>query len=98
MTTKTHIAIVFPSQKRRLETVELPTPAVGLHDVLLRVIYASPTPLDIWQGHFGLFATYPVVPISDVVGIVEDVGADVKHLAKGDKVCKAFTKPVATDI
>lgn len=86
MARKTHTAIVFPAQNHRLETVELLTPEVGPKDVLVRVVYASPTPLDVWQGNFGLIATYPLVPTDNVVGIVEEVGSDVKLVAKGDKV------------
>ncbi|EIN13304.1 GroES-like protein [Punctularia strigosozonata HHB-11173 SS5] len=83
---KTHTGYAFPSQGAKLTAVQVPTPAVGPDDVLVRVVYVSPTPLDVWQGHFGLAAEYPLVPADNLYGVAAEVGEHVKHVAKGDKV------------
>lgn len=60
---------------------------VGKHDVLIDIHYCGICHSDIhqirdeWGG-----AMFPMVPGHEIIGIVSEVGADVKHFKKGDKV------------
>lgn len=44
-----HAAIVFPGQGEKLQEITLDTPALKPGHVLIKVLYSSTTPLDIWQ-------------------------------------------------
>lgn len=71
------------------ETMELPRPRIAAHEVLVKVQYSSVNPVDckIRSGAAaGLAPAFPAVLHGDVSGIVEEVGADVQHIAVGDRV------------
>jgi NADPH:quinone reductase-like Zn-dependent oxidoreductase len=83
-------AIVFRQHgdARVLESVDLPAPALGARDVLIRVRAVALNHLDIWvrQGWPGLKLALPHVLGSDVAGVVEGTGAEVTDLALGTEV------------
>jgi NADPH:quinone reductase-like Zn-dependent oxidoreductase len=71
-----------------LELLELPEPAVGARDVLVRVKAVALNHLDRWvrQGWPGLKLSLPHVLGSDIAGVVERVGAEVKDVEPGTEV------------
>jgi NADPH:quinone reductase-like Zn-dependent oxidoreductase len=71
-----------------LESVDLPAPAVGARDVLIRVRAAALNHLDIWvrQGWPGLKLELPHILGSDVAGVVERTGTEVTDLPLGTEV------------
>ncbi len=70
--------------------VDLPDPEIRADEVLVRVCAASVNVLDakIRAGEFKLLLPYktPFVLGHDVAGVVERVGADVRHFKQGDEV------------
>ncbi len=67
---------------------ELPEPHVGAKDVLVRVKACALNHLDLWvrKGWKGLELELPHVLGSDIAGVVEKVGAEVRDLAVGTEV------------
>lgn len=65
---------------------DLPTPAVGPHDVLVRLCASGicHTDLTVIRGLSNL--PLPIVPGHEGCGVVEAVGADVRRAAVGDRV------------
>ena len=73
---------------RALQLQELPIPAVGAKDVLVRIKAAGICHSDV---HYRA-GTSPVGPLPqtlghEIAGIVEDVGSEVTNVAIGDRVC-----------
>ncbi|EPQ52938.1 GroES-like protein [Gloeophyllum trabeum ATCC 11539] len=81
-----HKAIVFPSLGADLEVISVPTATLLSDYVHVAVEYVGLTPLDVWQGYHGLFATFPNIPGDTLVGTIVAVGDAVTHVAKGDRV------------
>jgi hypothetical protein len=73
-----------------LEEAEVPTPAVGPHDVLVDVRAASINPLDkmVRDGEFKQLIKYkrPFILGHDVAGVVTQVGSGVRGFDVGDEV------------
>ncbi|MGH2426633.1 MAG: zinc-binding dehydrogenase [bacterium] len=71
-----------------LRLQEMPSPAVGPNDVLVRVRAVALNHLDIWirQGLPRLNVTFPHIPGADVAGIVEEVGSAVSTVRPGQEV------------
>lgn len=87
MSTKQHTAIVFPGLGEKLKEIKVDTPAIKPGHVLIRVLYASTTPFDVWQGYHGLIVKeWPLIPSDSLSGVVAEVADDVKHLKVGDEV------------
>jgi len=92
-----------------LEAADIPTPAVGPHDVLVDVRAASINPLDkmVRNGEFKRLLKYepPFVLGHDLAGVVTQVGADVEDFTIGDEVYArprdlrigAFAETIAID-
>jgi NADPH:quinone reductase-like Zn-dependent oxidoreductase len=76
---------------------EIPRPAQGNGEVLLRVKAAGVGPWDalVRSGQSVLSQPLPLIPGSDVSGIVEQVGPDVSRFKRGDAVFGA-TNPQFT--
>jgi NADPH:quinone reductase-like Zn-dependent oxidoreductase len=76
--------------KDGLRAAQMPEPAVGPRDVLVRVSAASINPLDnmVRNGEFKLLLKYrrPFVLGHDGAGIVTQVGSDVRDYKVGDEV------------
>lgn len=72
----------------KLSYEDLPVPAIGLDDVLVRVKACALNHLDIWirQGNPAYPMPLPHVSGSDIAGIIEQVGAQVENVAVGQKV------------
>lgn len=70
---------------------EIPSPAIGPNDVLVRVKATSINHLDIWvrQGLPGVKFPLPLIPGVDASGIVAELGAAVRHVRVGDRVVVA---------
>jgi propanol-preferring alcohol dehydrogenase len=71
----------------RLDPVDLVIPSLGTSDVLVRVRACGVcrTDLHIVDGELPS-PGFPIVPGHEIVGIIEDVGADVDALHVGDRV------------
>lgn len=66
----------------------LPLPAVGKREVLIKVSAAGINPVDTYirSGAYAKLPTLPYTPGSDAAGIVEEVGSEVTKFKKGDRV------------
>lgn len=71
-----------------LQLTEFPAPTPGARDVLVRVKAVALNHLDLWtrQGWPGLKLELPHILGSDIAGVVEQVGPEVKDLAPGTEV------------
>lgn len=71
---------------RRFELEEVPIPAVGADEVLVRVAACGvcASEYEAWEGHGD--PQYPLLPGHEVSGTVEQTGADVEDLSPGDPV------------
>ena len=73
-----------------LEPLRLPKPHPGANQILVRVIAAGLNPADanIRAGRFKqiMRQPFPIVPGSDIAGLVERVGSDVTRFKPGDAV------------
>ncbi len=72
----------------KLEIVDRPMPSIGLDDVLVNVKAVALNHLDLFvrNGAPSLKLTMPHIPGSDVSGIIAEVGANVRWLARGTRV------------
>ncbi|PIL26580.1 hypothetical protein GSI_12338 [Ganoderma sinense ZZ0214-1] len=90
MAPTTQKALVIPAEKEPFKLVtDWPVPEPSPTDVLVKVVSAALNPVDAFvqaQGIPGLVPGYPSIPGFDGAGIVEEVGAEVTNVAKGDKV------------
>lgn len=71
---------------RRFEIREVPVPALGPQDALIRVSRTGicGTDIHIWNGHYAA-DRLPLVPGHEFCGTVAAVGEDVRHLAPGTR-------------
>lgn len=85
---KTQKALILPAEGAQWQLGESPIPTPGPKDVLVKLAATALNPLD-WKirtlGAF-LISSYPFVGGSDGAGIVEEVGSEVSHFTKGDRV------------
>ena len=89
-------AVVIPGFGTEPELADLPVPAPGPDEILVRVHAAGMNPFD-WKVAEGALEgvvdhKFPVVMGSDGAGIVEQVGADVARFRPGDRVYGQFMK------
>jgi NADPH:quinone reductase-like Zn-dependent oxidoreductase len=77
-----------------LALAERPRPAAGPGQVVVRMLAASLNYRDLLmvQGLYNPRQKLPLVPCSDGVGIVEEIGAGVSRVAVGDRVCPIFAQ------
>ncbi|KAI5015719.1 hypothetical protein ZWY2020_057109 [Hordeum vulgare] len=72
-----------------LKHVELPVPSAKKNEVLLKLQAATINPVD-WKIQKGTWPLLPrrlpFIPVTDVAGVVVDVGPGVKGLTAGDQV------------
>jgi len=84
-----------------LQYGELPRPAPGRGEVLVRVRAAGVNPVD-WKIREGLLKTrlphqFPIIPGWDVAGVIAELGPGVGRLHKGDAIYAYARKPVIKD-
>lgn len=83
-------AFVIDKYTGPVHAAEVPVPAVGPRDVLVKVVAASVNPLDklVRSGEFKQLLKYrfPLILGHDVAGIVTEVGRAVTTFAVGDEV------------
>ncbi len=79
--------VLEPGENWKVGVVEIPDPTVANDTVLVRVDAAALNPIDykIASGRRG-GREYPLTLGFDLVGIVEEVGADVTQVRSGDRV------------
>lgn len=67
---------------------KVPRPVPGDRQVLVRVKAAGVGPWDAWvrEGRSALNHSLPLIPGSDLSGVVEDLGPGIVHLHRGDDV------------
>ena len=73
---------------------QVPTPAMGAGDVLIEVAACGVSAKDVVErnGTYRRDMSFPIVIGAEIAGTVSAVGATVKGLAVGDRVCtKAFS-------
>lgn len=75
-----------------LTLTEVPTPAIGENEVLVKTTAASLQYLDLilTENTAGFNVPIPFIPVSEGVGIVESVGKNVTRWKKGDRVIIPF--------
>ena len=71
-----------------LEVVEVPAPAVGPNDLLVRVHAAGVNLSDalMRENRYAVTPALPAIPGNEVVGEVVELGREVKGFARGDRV------------
>jgi propanol-preferring alcohol dehydrogenase len=82
-------AAVLEQAKQPMVIKEVPDPSVGADDVLLKVRASGVchTDLHVAEGFFAAFGLpFPIILGHEIAGEVEQVGANVKHLKRGDRV------------
>lgn len=84
-------AAVFHGPDRPLSVEEVPTPTAGPGQVLIRVAGCGVCHTDLHYTDHGTptFKTPPMILGHEISGTVEEVGAGVTHLRKGDRVLVA---------
>ncbi|MFZ4480834.1 MAG: zinc-dependent alcohol dehydrogenase family protein [Rhodoferax sp.] len=76
-----------------LKLSQRPEPVAGPGQVLVRMKASSLNYRDLVvpeRGYGSYTGTLPLIPISDGVGVVCDVGAGVRRVAVGDRVCPTY--------
>jgi NADPH:quinone reductase-like Zn-dependent oxidoreductase len=82
-----NLASVIPTAKARNELQVRPVSKPGAREILVRNHAIAVNPVDWKIQDYTFYVTkYPNVLGSDVAGIVEEVGSEVKHVKKGDRV------------
>jgi threonine dehydrogenase-like Zn-dependent dehydrogenase len=76
------------TEYNRIEYIDVPTPAAGPGQLLVRVQYASicGSDLHIFKGEFHPRTPVPFIPGHEFAGVVEQVGANVEGFAPGEQV------------
>ncbi|RPD65696.1 NADP+-dependent D-mannitol dehydrogenase [Lentinus tigrinus ALCF2SS1-6] len=84
-TIPTKMRAVYYSEPRKFEIREVEVPTFGDDEVLMQVRACGVCGTDnhIHEGEF--ISTFPLIPGHEVVGVIADVGKDVKDFAKGDR-------------
>lgn len=81
---KIHTAIASLSLKH-FESVQVPTPAPGEGEVLIKVAYAAMIAFDTYINDLGYSATFPMIFGFNASGTVAEVGTGIDDLQIGDR-------------
>ena len=81
-------AAVFHGSDVGMKIEDIPVPKIGAHDILVKVAACGVCHTDLHYIEHGVptFKKPPVVLGHEASGVVEEVGGEVKHLAKGQRV------------
>ena len=83
-------AIAKTKRRKGMELINVPTPRIGLRDVLIKVTLASICGTDVhiydWTHWARQRLTPPRIIGHEFVGIVEKIGNEVTHVEAGDRV------------
>ncbi len=83
----TQKSLVLPAAHGNWEVTVTDVPTPGPQDVLVKIAATALNPLDWKIQAYGLYVqSYPHVAGCEAAGTVEEIGAEVKNLAKGDKM------------
>ncbi len=83
----TQKSLVLPAAQANWEVKVTDVPTPGPQDVLVKIAATALNPLDWKIQAFGLYVQkYPYIAGCEAAGTVEEVGGEVKNLAKGDKM------------
>ena len=83
----TQKALLLPVKQGNWELGESPIPTPGPSEVLVKIMATALNPVDWKIQKLGYFASdFPFISGTDAAGIVEEIGAEVTTLAKGDKM------------
>ncbi|KAM5539288.1 hypothetical protein V8D89_007161 [Ganoderma adspersum] len=100
-TPATQKALLLPARAGKWYVGEVSVPKPGPQDVLVKIMATALNPVD-WKLVDSFLSSviqeYPFISGTDAAGIVEEVGAEVTTLQKGDKILFQgwFTNPYAT--
>ena len=87
---QTQKALLLPARAAKFTVGEAPIPTPGPKDVLVKLVSAALNPIDWKIVDSDLFSpiisSYPFICGTDGAGVVEEVGAEVTALAKGDRM------------
>jgi NADPH:quinone reductase len=81
-----------PGGVENLKYADFPKPAPGPDQALVKLVASGVNYIDIYFRKGVYPATPPIVLGSEGAGTVEAIGADVKHLAPGDRVTYAMAR------
>ncbi|KAG5352246.1 hypothetical protein C0989_003077 [Termitomyces sp. Mn162] len=85
----THIAVVI-TKPGTIDVIQVPTPAPGIGEVLIKVEYTSLIAFDTYMTDLGYFVQgYPVIPGFNASGTVSKLGEGVTDLVVGDRIVAA---------
>ena len=86
------IHVTSPGGPEAMQLVEVPTPAPGPGEALVRIAASGVNFIDVYFRS-GLYkADAPVALGSEAAGVVEAVGPDVREVRRGDRVAYAMTR------
>lgn len=77
-------AVLYGNKDLRYD--DIPTPQVGADDVRVKVVATGICGSDIPRVHFNGAHGYPIILGHEFAGYVDEVGADVENVKKGDHV------------
>ncbi|KAI0635549.1 GroES-like protein [Trametes polyzona] len=87
MAPATQKSLALLAKQGQWTVTEFPVPTPGPKDVLVKITATALNPVDWKIQAFGLFVTeFPYVGGTDAAGIVDEVGAEVTNVAKGDRI------------
>ena len=88
-TPATQKALLLPARAGKWYVGEVPVPKPGPQDVLVKIMATALNPAD-WKFVDSFLSAviqeYPFISGTDAAGIVEEVGAEVTTLQKGDRM------------
>src|SRR5215207_11636041 len=81
-----------PAGFDEMRLVEKPVPVPGPGQVLVKLKAATINYRDLLtvKGGYGSRQKFPLVPVSDGAGVIEQVGPGVREFAAGDRVIGSF--------
>ncbi|KAI0115713.1 GroES-like protein [Nemania sp. FL0031] len=82
----THDGLVLVDTRAPYEVRKFPTISPERDEIMINIKWTASTPLDLHQADGSLLVEYPMQTGSTGVGVVVEIGPDVKHFKVGDVV------------